>query len=236
MIMNLEDLKKFEDNCLKILVKKINGISSFAFKDFKLFGKNYKIMLCGTIHNYCYNNTFCEKPCSNENNCYNLIELIKEYSNRICIDLFTETHLDDRLIHFEYDNLGFNKLSDKNKFKDMITDVFKKNVLRLFINKKDNKVYTAKELQGLSQDEYIKAFKQNCSFKDNFFTEDTLKKIHNYLFKNQTLELLKDEKMNIFKYINYSIEFFLNIIFQNPVPNIRHHAFVFEYNIRISHA
>jgi len=222
MITNLTDLKKFEDLCLtfpsKTLVKKINGISLFSFEHFTIYGKEYKIMLCGTIHNYCYNKTFCKKPCLNKDKCYSLTELINKYSRDTCIDLFTETRLDKRLKTFKYYNLGSKDKPQNNivsDFENMINHIFKFNNLNFFI-KHNKEAYKEDELMKLDEDDYVKEFQSGCLFKKDLFTKETLRKIYNYLKKKPCdftdgekktpCDFTDDEKKKIFHYINYSIK------------------------------
>ena len=63
-----------------------------------------------------------------KNNCYNLLSLIEEYSKHNCIDLFTETRLDDRLRKFNYYRLSFKQKpqQDHNFFYNIINDIFLK--------------------------------------------------------------------------------------------------------------
>lgn len=238
VFLRLEDLKKFEDECLlpKILVKKINGISSFAFKHFELFGKEYKIMFCGTLHNYCYNKTFCEEPCLDKDNCTDLIRLIVEYAKHNCIDVFTETRLDDRLKNFQYARLGSRELpetrKDINKMFDIsINEILKHNYFGYF-RKENGEEYNHEELAKLSIDEYIITFQQVCSFREELLTELTLRKIYNYLYGSSEIFFTEEEKSNFLKYINFSIENELNNILQTKVPNVRHHL----WDIRTIHS
>jgi hypothetical protein len=214
-------------------IKKINGITSVFYFNFNHLSQNYKIMICGTIHNYCYNDSFCDKEFDIINKSYNLTYLIKYYSENKCIDLFTETALDERLktTNFNYDLFTNNKSSGESRvnkkyiFLNMINNRFLYNQTNFFLNEKQ-KPLTPLEIKNLSQSDFIKVFNKTCKFHETLFTEDILIDFYNYIQSNNpdTINSYSELKINsIFNYINYSIEGKLRNFTQIFTKNIRHH-------------
>jgi hypothetical protein len=194
----------------KTLVKKINGIYSFSYFDFKHNNKPYKIMVCGTWHNYCYNKTFCEEPCDNNKQCYNLIELIKKNSETKCIDLFTESRFTKKLKNFNYTSIMSGGSDDLNEYLfRTIERFFLNNVVKFFIDPDTGIFLNATEIKNLSKNDFITNFTKQCSFKNNLFTQENLEDIYDFIQdgKKSTIEAYNEEqKKNIFRYLDFSIE------------------------------
>ena len=210
----------------KVLVKKINGISSLQYFDFKHNNKPYKIMLCEKLDYYCYNDYFCEANCKPSNKCYNILELTKAYTKTKCLDLFTLFPLDKRIKDLDLGKLeitGGSTSIDNTLFR-YIDTLFKNNLKGIFKN--DNNIpLTPLEISRISTEaDYKTYFEKSCKFKSDLFKPEILKDIYEYIMdpakKSIITNYSTNTKNNIIKYLNHSVKISdLNI----NLNNIRHH-------------